>query len=112
MLTFVAMGLGFAILPSCRDNPELTARRERQTRKLVELERRLAEMHAEMSVRMPETAKHVAESRKKLEEAEVLVNEKETELFALETDLGTAIKAHQTYRARYVVEKFSPGAKP
>lgn len=109
MLTLAA---GALLLVSCGDDPELAYRRNVQTKRIVELEARLAQMQAGMREDVTETAKDVEESKRMADETEAFLKEKEEEFYLLQSQVESAKKEHETYRRRYVVEEFKPGAKP
>lgn len=100
----VSVALAVPLLfASCREDPELTAKRDSQRVEIVRLEGQLEILRARLADLPKDRSEELAEMRAKTKAQQAEIEELEAEVIALEKEQGELEKEFEAYRRKYVI---------
>ena len=98
-----ALGILLPLLNSCGEEPEMKARREAQTRKIVELESRIAVLRERMKTPLPDKTSDLKAARHAAEAAQQDTEAKEADFARIRAAVEAAEQEFEAYQQKHKI---------
>lgn len=99
----LTLGITSPLFTSCGEDPDLKARREAQTRKIVEMESRIAILRERMRAPVPDRTAKLNSARRAAETLQGTVKEKELDLARIESAVETSERELDEFQRKHKI---------